>query len=165
MSAGELALPEPDETGKTFVANARIKAEAAANAIDKPALADDSGLVIPALKGAPGLLSARWGGPTRDFGMAMQRIEDALAGKSDRRAYFVCALALAWPDGYTELFEGQVHGQVVWPPRGDNGFGYDPIFLAEGHKQTFGEMDPTLKHGISHRAAAFAKLVAACFRR
>ncbi len=163
-AAGALGLPEPEETGATFVDNARIKAEAAAAGSGRPALADDSGLVVPALGGAPGIHSARWGGPAKDFTLAMETLEAALAGKSDRRASFVCALALAWADGHTEVFEGEVHGRLIWPPRGDRGFGYDPMFVANGHDVTFGEMDPAEKHRISHRAAAFARLVAGCIR-
>lgn len=163
VSAGELALDEPEETGMTFVANAELKARAAAEASGHPALSDDSGLVVPALGGAPGIHSARWGGEGRDFALAMRKVEEALTGKSDRRAHFVCALSLCWPDGACATFEGTVHGVLVWPPRGDRGFGYDPIFMADGHDITFGEMEPTAKHAISHRADAFRKLIAACF--
>lgn len=163
VSAGELGLDEPEETGLTFVANAELKARAAANASGHPALSDDSGLVVPALGGAPGIHSARWGGEDRDFALAMRKVEEALAGKSDRRAHFVCALSLCWPDGECATFEGTVHGALVWPPRGDRGFGYDPIFIADGHDITFGEMEPAAKHAISHRADAFRKLIAACF--
>jgi len=162
-SAGELGLPEPEETGSSFEANARLKAEAAASASGLPALADDSGLVVPALNGEPGIYSARWAGPKRDFSMAMAEVERRLAGKSDRRAHFVAVLALAWPEGHIELFRGEVHGRLVWPPRGEKGFGYDPMFLAEGETLTFGEMEPEKKHRMSHRARAFEKLVAACF--
>ncbi len=162
VAAGELGLTEPEETGTTFAANAALKAEAAAAASGLPALADDSGLAVTALDGQPGIHSARWGGPSRDFAAAMRRVEDALAGKTDRSAHFVCVLALAWPDGGTELFEGRVDGQLVWPPRGDRGFGYDPMFLPDGGAQTFGEMDPDAKHAISHRADAFRKFAAAC---
>ncbi len=163
VSAGELGLDEPEETGRTFVANAELKARAAAMASGCPALSDDSGLVVPALGGAPGIHSARWGGEGRDFALAMRKVEEALAGKSDRRAHFVCALSLCWPDGTCATFEGSVHGVLVWPPRGDRGFGYDPIFMADGHSITFGEMEPAAKHAISHRADAFRKLIAACF--
>jgi XTP/dITP diphosphohydrolase len=163
VAAGELGLPEPEETGITFRENAEIKARAAADGARLPALADDSGLVVPALGGAPGIASARWGGPERDFGLAMRLVEDALAGSDDRRAYFACALTLAWPDGGCETFEGTVHGRLVWPPRGDRGFGYDPMFVPDGHAITFGEMDPAAKHAMSHRARAFRHLVAACF--
>jgi XTP/dITP diphosphohydrolase len=163
VAAGDLALAEPAETGGSFAANASLKAVAAAKAANLPALADDSGLVVDALGGAPGVYSARWAGPKKDFAMAMQRVERQLGPKADRRAHFVCALAFAWPDGHVGCFEGQVQGRLVWPPRGERGFGYDPIFLPEGRSQTFGEMDPVGKHAISHRAAAFRLLVAACF--
>lgn len=162
-SAQELGLPEPDETGATFADNARLKAEAAAAGAHLPALADDSGLEVEALGNAPGIHSARWAGPTRDFGAAMARIERALAAipNAPRRARFVCALAIAHPDGRaTEIFQGTVAGELTFPPRGDKGFGYDPIFVADGRTMTFGEMDPDAKHAISHRARAFAKLVA-----
>lgn len=163
VGAAALGLPEPEETGSTFEANARLKALAAANASKLPALADDSGLAVAALGGAPGIYSARWAGPNKDFAAAMQRVERELAGKSDRRASFVAALALAWPDSHVEIFRGEVHGTLVFPPRGTHGFGYDPLFVPEGGHQTFGEMPPAAKHAISHRARAFAKLVAACF--
>ncbi len=162
ISAGSLGLPEPEETGTTFQANAELKALASADGAGLPALADDSGLVVPALGGAPGIHSARWAGPERDFALAMARVEEELGDSADRSAYFVCALALAWPDGHRESFEGRVDGRLVWPPRGDRGFGYDPIFVAEGETLTFGEMEPARKHAMSHRARAFAKLVAAC---
>ena len=163
VGAGALGLPEPEETGTTFEANARLKAEAAARASSLPALADDSGLAVAALGGAPGIYSARWAGPKKDFVAAMQRVERELANKPDRRAAFVAALALAWPDGHVEIFRGEVHGTLVFPPRGTHGFGYDPIFVPEGGHETFGEMTPAAKHAISHRARAFAKLVASCF--
>ncbi len=163
VSAGDLGLDEPEETGKSFVANAELKARAAATASGLPALSDDSGLVVPALGGAPGIHSARWGGEGRDFALAMRKVEEALTGKTDRRAHFVCALSLCWPDGACDTFEGTVHGTLVWPPRGERGFGYDPIFVADGHAITFGEMEPQAKHAISHRADAFRKLIAACF--
>jgi XTP/dITP diphosphohydrolase len=163
LSAADLGLSEPAETGATFRENAEIKARAAAKASGLPGLADDSGLVVPALGGAPGIRSARWAGPARDFRIAMERVERELAGKTDRRAHFVCALALAWPDGHCECFEGRVDGTLVWPPRGSRGFGYDPIFVPGGHAETFGEMDPEKKHAISHRADAFRNLVSACF--
>ncbi len=163
VPAGDLDLPPPEETGETFAANAIIKARAAAEASGLAALADDSGLAVAALGGAPGIHSARWAGPDKDFAAAMAKVEEALAGHSDRRAHFACVLALGWPDGHLETFEGAVHGRLVWPPRGDKGFGYDPIFLAAGHTITFGEMEPAAKHAISHRAAAFAKLIATCF--
>jgi XTP/dITP diphosphohydrolase len=164
VSAGALGLPEPEETGSTFEANAALKAHASANGAKLPALADDSGVVVAALGGDPGIYSARWAGPTKDFAIAMRKVEDALAGKTDRRASFVAVLALAWPDGHLEHFRGEVHGTLVWPPRGDKGFGYDPMFVPDGHNMTFGEMEPAAKHAISHRARAFEKLVAACFR-
>ena len=163
LSAAELRLPEPEETGESFEANAELKALAAAKASGLPALADDSGLAVPALGGAPGIYSARWAGPDRDFGRAMALVEERLAGNPDRRAAFIAALALAWPDGHIETFRGEVRGELVWPPRGDRGFGYDPIFVPAGGRLTFGEMDPARKHAISHRADAFRKLVAACF--
>ena len=165
VSVAELGLPEPEETGETFVANAELKALAAARGARLPALADDSGLVVPALGGAPGVVSARWAGPQKDFRIAMRRVEAELAAipGADPRAYFACALSLAWPDDHIETFEGFVHGRLVFPPRGDRGFGYDPIFLADGCDVTFGEMDPAEKHRISHRADAFRQLVAACF--
>ncbi len=166
VSAAELALLEPDETGTTFRANAELKALAAARASGLPALSDDSGLAVAALGGDPGIYSARWAGPEKDFTVAMQKVKDALTalGKDvDRRAKFVCALTLAWPDGHCETFEGEVHGALIWPPRGDKGFGYDPVFMPTGHDITFGEMDPAAKHGMSHRADAFKQLIDACF--
>ncbi|HPE31269.1 MAG TPA: RdgB/HAM1 family non-canonical purine NTP pyrophosphatase [Parvularculaceae bacterium] len=164
VSAGELGLPEPEETEKTFTGNAILKAKAASEASGLPALADDSGLEVAALGGAPGIYSARWAGEERDFKAAMRRVEAALdeVGAEDFSARFVCALALAWPDGHVEVFEGEVRGALVFPPRGDRGFGYDPIFLAEGETETFGEIAPEKKHAMSHRADAFRKLVAAC---
>ncbi len=162
VTAGSLGLPEPEETGTTFKANAELKALAAAEGAGLPALADDSGLVVLALSDAPGLHSARWAGPERDFARAMACVEEELDGSEDRSAFFLCALALAWPDGHRESFEGRVDGTLVWPPRGDRGFGYDPIFLPEGETLTFGEMEPARKHAMSHRARAFAKLVADC---
>jgi XTP/dITP diphosphohydrolase len=164
-SAGELGLPEPEETGTTFETNAELKALAAAQASGLPALADDSGLAVAALDGAPGIYSARWAGPDRNFARAMALVEERLQGKSDRRAAFVAVLALAWPDGHIETVRGEVRGRLVFPPRGTRGFGYDPIFLADGESETFGEMEPPQKHEISHRAVAFRKLVAACFSR
>ncbi|MAF96131.1 MAG: non-canonical purine NTP pyrophosphatase, RdgB/HAM1 family [Rhodospirillaceae bacterium] len=164
MSAADLNLAEPIETGATFAENAELKARAAAEASGVPALADDSGLVVAALAGQPGIHSARWAGPDKDFRAAMQKVEDELQGQDDRRAHFVCALALCWPDGHMEAFEGAVHGTLVWPPRGTGGFGYDPVFVADGHDVTFGEMAAAEKHRISHRARAFRKLVDACFR-
>ena len=162
IGAAALGLPEPEETGATFEANAELKARAAAEASRLPALADDSGLVVPALDGAPGIYSARWAGPAKDFRVAMQRVHREL-GQKDRRAHFVAVLALAWPDGAIETFRGEVYGQLTWPPRGERGFGYDPIFVPDGYDQTFGEIDPEHKHRISHRARAFARLVANCF--
>ena len=162
VSAGALGLPEPEETGTSFEANAELKARAAVAASGLPALADDSGIVVHALDGAPGIYSARWAGPTRDFAVAMAKVEQELAGTADRRAYFVAVLALAWPDGSAETWRGEVHGHLVWPPRGDHGFGYDPMFVPAGHAMTFGEMAPADKHGISHRARAFAKFRQTC---
>jgi XTP/dITP diphosphohydrolase len=174
VSAGELGLAEPEETGTTFRDNARIKAQAAALAASLPAFADDSGLAVYALGGAHGIHSARWAGDTKDFAYAMRRVEDELrardAGTPDRRrAQFVSALCVAWPDGHTEDFEATVDGVLVWPPRGTLGFGYDPMFLPDGHPRTFGEMPAGAKHGLpphgqgrSHRARAFLKLAAAC---
>jgi XTP/dITP diphosphohydrolase len=164
VAAGALGLPEPEETGATFEANAELKALAAARASGRPALADDSGLSVPALDGEPGIYSARWAGPDKDFALAMKKVEDRLAGNRDRRAFFVAALSLAWPDGHVETFRGEAHGTLVWPPRGGRGFGYDPMFLPIGGRQTFGEMEPDAKHAISHRAVAFRKLIEACFR-
>jgi XTP/dITP diphosphohydrolase len=155
--AAELGLEEPDETGATFAENAILKARAAAQASGLPALADDSGLSVTALGGAPGIYSARWAGPNKDFSFAMARVERELQGVADRSAKFVCALALAQPSGEVEVFEGEVLGSLEFPPRGQNGFGYDPIFVASGMKQTFGELDPAKKHAISHRARAFEK--------
>ena len=163
-SAASLGLPEPEETGASFVENAELKALAAVQASQKPALADDSGLVVPALGGQPGIYSARWGGPDRDFGLAMERVNAEL-GEGDRKAHFVAVLSLAWADGHVESFEGKVYGRLVWPPRGDKGFGYDPMFQACGQTITFGEMEPALKHGMSHRAEAFKQLIHACFGR
>ena len=166
VSAASLGLPEPEETGTTFVANAELKAMQAADLSGLPALADDSGLCVDALGGEPGIFSARWAGPSKDFGLAMELVEKNVVEKgpdASRDAHFVCALALAWPDGHVEWFEGRVDGTLAWPPRGDNGFGYDAMFLPNGGEQTFGEMDPTAKHAMSHRADAFAQLVAAVF--
>ena len=168
VSGSDLGLDEPIEDGETFVANAEIKARAAAVASGLPALADDSGLAVEALGGEPGIYSARWAGPGKDFGVAMERVEAALRGKSDRRGHFVCALSLCWPaaDGgepHCETFEGRFDGTLVWPPRGENGFGYDPMFQPLGYELTCGEMAADEKHKISHRAIAFKKLIAACF--
>ncbi len=161
IAAQALGLPEPEETGDSFEANAALKAHAAAQASRLPALADDSGLVVPALGGAPGIYSARWAGPAKDFAQAMARVERELGGR-DRAAVFVAVLALAWPDSHLESFRGEVAGRLVWPPRGNRGFGYDPMFVPQGGSLTFGELDPAEKHRISHRARAFAKLVEAC---
>jgi XTP/dITP diphosphohydrolase len=173
-SAGELGLPEPDETGMTFRDNARIKAEAAAKATGSPAFADDSGLAVDALGGEPGIYSARWAGPKKDFHFAMLTVDHKLQERGaktpeQRTASFVSALCVAWPDGHTEDFEARVDGTLVWPPRGDQGFGYDPMFLPNGQTRTFGEMPSEEKHGLplhgkglSHRARAFMKLAEAC---
>src|SRR5437764_13157296 len=163
VGAATLGLPEPEETGATFEDNAALKARAAAEASGLAALADDSGLVVPALGGAPGIYSARWAGPEKDFRAAMERVHREL-GEKDRHAHFVAVLALAWPDGEIALFRAEVHGRLTWPPRGERGFGYDPIFVPDGYAETFGEIDPDLKHRINHRARAFEKLVATCLR-
>jgi XTP/dITP diphosphohydrolase len=166
VSAKSLDLPEPEETGTTFVANAELKAMQAADLSGLPALADDSGLCVEALNGDPGIFSARWAGETKDFRLAMRLVEDSLQKLGpdvDRDAHFVCALALAWPDGHVEWFEGRIDGLLVWPPRGDNGFGYDPMFVPEGEDRTYGELSPDEKHADNHRARAFNKLVAAVF--
>ena len=177
ISAREMGLDEPEETGTSFSENARIKACAAALASGLPAFADDSGLVVEALDGAPGIHSARWAGPDRNFSRAMGEIENKLRAQGattpeSRKAYFVSTLCLAWPDGHVEEFEGRVDGTLVWPPRGDKGFGYDPIFLPGGYERTFGEMTSEEKHGLpprglglSHRARAFRKLAEACLER
>ncbi len=164
ISATDLALGEPDETEPTFIGNALIKAHAAAQASGLPALSDDSGLCVDALGGDPGVLSARWAGPRKDFRDAMQKVHERLrdSATKDRTAHFVCALAIAWPDGHAETFEGRVTGAIAWPPRGTLGFGYDPMFVPEGYSVTFGEMRPSQKHAMSHRARAFAKFVEAC---
>jgi XTP/dITP diphosphohydrolase len=167
LSAGDLGVPEPEETGETFEENARLKAVVSTFATGLPALADDSGLEVEAMDGAPGVYSARWAGENRDFGAAMARLEKelgekgALGGKAPR-ANFTCVLCLATPDGEAELFEGKVFGHLSFPPKGSNGFGYDPIFVADGQTLTFGEMDPRLKHAISHRAVAFGKFADGC---
>jgi XTP/dITP diphosphohydrolase len=163
VSAGDLGLAEPVEDAPDFTGNAAIKALAAARASGLPALSDDSGFCVAALDGAPGVLSARWAGEAKDFSVAMARVWREVGGADDRRAWFVCVLCLAWPDGHTESFLGRVDGQLVWPPRGLHGFGYDPIFVPAGGKLTFGEMDAAAKHAISHRARAFAQLLASCF--
>jgi XTP/dITP diphosphohydrolase len=177
VSAGELGLVEPDETGTTFAANARIKAQAAARTANLPAFSDDSGLAVDALGGDPGIYSARWAGPNKDFHQAMERIDALLRERgatspAQRTAHFVSALCVAWPDGHLEEFEARVDGMLVWPPRGDKGFGYDPMFLPDGHALTFGEMPSEEKHGLpprgkglSHRARAFVKLAEACLGR
>jgi XTP/dITP diphosphohydrolase len=177
VSAGLLNLPEPEETGTTFAENARIKAEAATKASGLPAFADDSGIAVAALDGAPGIHSARWGGRTKDFRLAMDMVESKVrernGGKAgNRNAHFVSALCVAWPDGHVEEFEARVDGVLVWPPRGDAGFGYDAMFLPNGHERTFGEMTADEKHGLpprglglSHRARAFLKLAEACLVR
>jgi len=162
VSAAQLALPEPEETGTSFTENAELKARSAALGADMPALADDSGLVVPALGGAPGIYSARWAGPAKDFQAAMQKLHEAL-GDKDPAAHFICVLSLAWPDGHVESVSGRVDGRLVWPPRGTRGFGYDPVFVAEGETATFGELDPARKHAMSHRADAFRQLMTACF--
>lgn len=168
VGAGELGLPEPPETGATFTDNALIKARAAVAGSGLPALSDDSGIAVQALGGAPGVYSADWAGPGKDFGPAMQRVEDGLKGSADRTAAFVAVLALAWPDGHYETAEGRVEGHVVWPPRGSGGFGYDPMFVPEGETETFGEMAVgeegfARKAAFSHRARAFAALAEKCF--
>jgi XTP/dITP diphosphohydrolase len=165
VSAVALGLPEPEETETTYVGNAVLKARAAADAANLPAIADDSGMGVAALGGAPGVYSANWAGEPRDFGAAMARVEREVAatGGGDRRAWFVCALAVAWPRGPVLAVEGRVDGALVFPGRGTRGFGYDPIFLPDGRAETFGEMDPDAKHAISHRARAFAALKAALF--
>ncbi len=166
-SAAELGLPEPEETGATFTQNAELKALAAARTAQLPALADDSGLEVEVLGGAPGIHSARWAGPSKDFKLAMQWVADEVRERNGwsapgPRANFTAVLCLAWPDGSLAAFEGKVYGHLVWPPRGTRGFGYDPMFVADGEVLTFGEMEPSAKHAISHRARAFAKFVAAC---
>ncbi|HET9715923.1 MAG TPA: RdgB/HAM1 family non-canonical purine NTP pyrophosphatase [Pseudolabrys sp.] len=177
IAAGNLGLPEPKESGRTFAENARIKALASARASGKPAFADDSGLVIDALGGEPGIHSARWAGPNKDFRAAMNKIQTLLMERGakapeQRRAHFIAALCLAWPDGHVEEFEGRIDGVAVWPPRGDRGFGYDPLFRPDGYDITFGQMSSDEKHGLppqgrglSHRARAFMKLADACLRR
>jgi XTP/dITP diphosphohydrolase len=160
IGAAHLNLAEPEETGSTFAENALIKSRYAAAASGIPALADDSGLCVSALDGAPGIHSARWAGPEKDFSVAMSRVERELDGNPDRRAFFVCVLALTFPGGESETFEGRVYGALTFPPRGERGFGCDPIFIPEGQRFTFGEMDPAKKHAMSHRAKAFEKFVA-----
>ena len=163
LSAAGLNLDEPVEDGTTFTANAEIKARAASLSTKQPSLSDDSGLVIPSINGDPGIYSARWAGKDKDFNLAMCLVEKRLQNVSDRRAYFFAALALCWPDGHCETFTGRIDGELTWPPRGKLGFGYDPMFIPTGFKKTFGEIEPALKHTISHRSKAFAKLVEFCF--
>lgn len=177
ISAGELGLPEPEEIGTTFAANARTKATAAAKAGNMPAFADDSGITVDTLDGQPGIYSARWAGPAKDFQAAMNKIHTMLLERDAksperRRAHFISALCVAWPDGHVEEFEAAVNGTVVWPPRGNRGFGYDPVFLPDGQTRTFGEMSAEEKHGLpprgrglSHRARAFLKLAEACLAK
>lgn len=177
VSAGSLNLPEPVEDGDTFIANALIKARAAAFAAKLPALADDSGICVAALDGAPGIYSARWAGESKDFGHAMEKVEAGLRERdcvtpAQRKAWFISALALVWPDGHEEIVEGRVDGTLVWPPRGAAGFGYDPMFLPDGETRTFGEMTSEEKHGLpplgkglSHRARAFIELAERCLKR
>jgi XTP/dITP diphosphohydrolase len=163
VTAGQLNLPEPDETETTFTGNAMLKARHAAQLSGEVSLADDSGLSVAALDGAPGIFSARWAGPGKDFAVAMKKVEDRLEeiGATDRAAWFTSALAVAWPDGACVVVEGVVHGRLTFPPRGDRGFGYDPLFIPDGGDQTFGEMEPAAKDAISHRTRAFVKLKAA----
>ena len=163
LSAAGLNLDEPVEDGTTFTANAEIKARAASLSTKQLSLSDDSGLVIPSINGDPGIYSARWAGQNKDFSAAMLRVHTELANNPNRGARFVCALALAWPDFHSEVFVGDVEGCVVWPPRGDKGFGYDSMFVAGGDVSTFGEIEPVEKHAKSHRSKAFAKLYKACF--
>ncbi len=165
VAAGDIGLPEPEETEDNFAGNALLKARASSEGSGMVALSDDSGLEVTALGGEPGVYTADWATKpdgTRDWMMAMEKVEAALGDATDRSAAFVCTLALVWPDGHPEVFEGRVAGHLVWPPRGDKGFGYDPVFVPVGHDRTFGEMEPSEKHAISHRAKAFEKLVAAC---
>jgi XTP/dITP diphosphohydrolase len=167
VSAAELDLFEPEETGSTFAANAELKAAAAARASGLPALSDDSGLEVELLDGAPGVYSARWAGPGKDFGIAMRRVADEVRARAEwtepgPRANFAASLCLAWPDGEAQIFEGKVYGNLVWPPRGTRGFGYDPMFIPDGHTLSFGQMEPAAKHAISHRARAFALFARAC---
>jgi len=162
ISAGALGLPEPPEDAPDFTGNARIKALAAARASGLRALADDSGFCVAALGGAPGVHSARWAGPAKDFAAAMARVNREMGNAADRRAWFIAALCLAWPDGHAETFVGRVDGTAIWPPRGKKGFGYDPMFVPSGEMRTFGELEPAEKHTVSHRARAFAQFMAAC---
>lgn len=170
VSAGSLGLTEPVEDGDSFIANAEIKALASARRANMVALSDDSGFALEALGGAPGIYSARWAGPEKDFSLAMRKVEDELqkvgaVTPKMRSAEFICALTLAWPDGHVESFEGRVAGTAIWPPRGDKGFGYDPMFLPDGYDITFAEMEPEAKHAMSHRADAFRQLIDACFKQ
>jgi len=166
-SAAEHGVPEPEETGDSFIANAELKARFVAGATGLPSLADDSGVAVTGLGGDPGIYSARWAerpdGGGRDFAYAMEQVRLKLGDNPDRGARFVCALSLCWPDGHCETVEGEIRGQLVWPARGTKGFGYDPIFVPDGHDRTFGEMESAEKHAMSHRADAFRKLVARCF--
>ena len=163
ISAAALGLPEPLEDAPDFTGNARIKALAAATASGLPALSDDSGFCVAALHGAPGVYSARWAGPSKDFAAAMATVHQRIDDNLDRRAWFIAALCIAWPDLHTQTFVGRIDGAITWPPRGDRGFGYDPMFVPAGCQQTFGEMNPDDKHAISHRARAFAQVLASCF--
>jgi len=165
VSVGDLGLPVPVEDSDSFIGNAKIKSVAAAKAAGVPALSDDSGLEVHGLGGEPGIYTADWAGPDRDFTIGMKAVIDKLGDTPDRGANFTCALSLAWPDGHTENFEGKVFGSVTWPMRGEKGFGYDPIFIPEGHSVTFAEMEPTDKHAMSHRADAFNQLIDACFKK
>lgn len=167
VSAGDLGLEEPEETEPTFHGNARLKALVAAQGSGLPALADDSGLEVDLLDGAPGIYSARWAGPSKDFAIAMKKVADALSERrpwtsGEPRANFISVLCLAWPDGEVQFYDGRIDGHLVWPPRGGNGFGYDPMFLADGETETFGEMEPTRKYSMSHRTRAFAHFKRAC---
>jgi XTP/dITP diphosphohydrolase len=164
IAAGDLGLPEPEETGTTFEANAELKALAATQAAQLPALADDSGVMVAALNGAPGIYTARWAGPNKDFRVGMERVNREIGANPDRSATFVSVLTLAWPDGHIETFRGEVEGTLVWPPRGTKGFGFDPMFAPEHGPLTFGEMEPAQKNALNHRARAFKKLVDACLR-
>jgi XTP/dITP diphosphohydrolase len=163
VSAADLGLPEPDEDAPDFAGNARIKALAAATVSGLPALSDDSGFCVAALNGAPGVHSARWAGPAKDFAAAMATVHERIGDNPDHRAWFIAALCLAWPDGHTETFLGRIDGTLVWPPRGDKGFGYDPMFVPAGSGRTFGEIDAEEKHAVSHRARAFAQVLTSCF--
>ena len=164
ISIKEFDLPEPEETGRTYTANAVIKAEAAVAGCGLPCLADDSGVSVEALCGEPGIFSARWAGPDRDFNLAMTTVNKKLGKNPNRRACFVSVLTLAWPDGHSESFEGRIYGNMIWPPRGSSGFGYDPMFMPDGYDKTFGEIPYDEKQRISHRAAAFQKLINGCFQ-